>query len=133
MASLLGRVSGFIFPFLKSSKACLSNRMPAAIGYTTYAIAGVLITWSTTNISLTNALIALLKISPIWFLLVESVYVFNDIFDKEIDTRNDLDRPIAKGEASSDKIMYLFILLSAIVLTLSTIINFATMLVSSTF
>ncbi len=119
--------------FLKTSSACLSSRFAEPFGYTLFAVSGILVTWSAANVSSSVILLGLVRLFPAWFLIVASVYVFNDIFDKELDRENNLDRPLAEGRANSKQALYLFVILLVSGLILSLTISHTMAIVSSAF
>lgn len=61
------------------------------------------------------------------------VYVFNDITDYEIDKINEVDRPIARDLVSKNNATSLVLLLFAVAITLSLLINIQTLLFCTTF
>ncbi|KXB04343.1 hypothetical protein AKJ49_02195 [candidate division MSBL1 archaeon SCGC-AAA382A03] len=119
--------------FLLTCKACLFSRLAEPLGYTLFAVSGILITWGAGNVSLSGILSRSARLFPAWFFVVASVYVFNDIFDMELDRENNLSRPLAEGNANSRHAIYLFILLFTSGLVLSLTISFTMAIVSLTF
>ena len=105
--------------FLKTFKLSFKARLMEVSAFTVFAVAGLLVAALTSGVSFHSLIFSSIVLLPAWIFLAVAVYSFNDLFDREIDEKNERDLPLSSGEAKESEIRNMIIVSTIISLLIT--------------
>ncbi len=113
---------------LRAFKVSFEARWREVSLYVVFLLVALLVTTLTSGANLINLGKTSAILVPAWVFLGLAMYSFNDLFDEEVDEKNDRDLPLSSGKAKKSEIMTVILISSLISTFLTSILGLKVLL-----